>query len=380
MNANHNNLNKDAPPARWLETSVAGIIGVGEFRNIVFWNNGAEKIFQYKTGDIIGRSVMQLIPEENAAKEAETILKAIHREGYLENYQTTARRKDGTHFPVLVTISSVKNEAGEIIGGTYVFRDITEQLRLEAKLKAYAKELEEVNKTLRDTQQLLVQSEKQAAIGVLAAGIAHEIGNPLSSISSLVQLHIRRETDPNILKTMGQISNHVSRITKIINSLVDFARPRQNEKQTVSIDTLLKFAVKIATFTRNARRVDIVTDIDESLPQIVGSPADILQAIVNVVINSIDAVSDNDGKINISSKRVNGSLLVEVSDNGIGIAEEHKKKVFQPFFTTKEVGAGAGLGLAVSDRLVRSLGGSINIKSQKGKGTQVSILLPIQLQ
>ncbi|OGQ35228.1 MAG: hypothetical protein A3F16_05035 [Deltaproteobacteria bacterium RIFCSPHIGHO2_12_FULL_43_9] len=217
--------------AEWLEASVAGIINVDYSRNIIFWNNGAEKIFQYRASEIIGKSVMLLVPGEKAQKEAEAILKALRTKGFLEDYRTTGIRKDGSRFHVLVTISSVKDGHGEIIGGTYVFRDITEQLRIDERLKAYAKELERVNKTLRETQQQLVESEKKAAIGILAAGVAHEIGNPLSSISSLVQLTSRRESDPNVLKTMEQISNHIIRISKIIQSLVDVARPRIDEKQ-----------------------------------------------------------------------------------------------------------------------------------------------------
>lgn len=213
----------------WLEASVAGIINVNETRNVVFWNTGAEKIFQYRASEIVGKSVMLLVPKESAQKEAELILQTIHANGFLEDYQTTAIRKDGSKFPVLVTISSVKNEIGEIIGGTYVFRDVTEQLKVEKKLKTYAKKLEEVNRTLRETQAQLIQKEKQAAVGLLTADIAHEIGNPLSSISSLVQLTVRREKDPNVLKTMEQITCHIVRISKIIQSLVDVARPRLNE-------------------------------------------------------------------------------------------------------------------------------------------------------
>lgn len=213
----------------WLEASVAGIINVDYSRNIIFWNNGAEKIFQYKASEIVGKSIMRLVPEERAQREAEIILKGLRTNGFLEDYQTTGIRKDGCKFPVLVTISSVKDEQDEIIGGTYVFRDITRQMEIDEKLKAYAKELEVVNKTLRETQAQLVESEKKAAIGVIAAGVAHEIGNPLSSISSLVQLTSRRESDPNILKTMEQISNHISRISKIIQSLVEVARPRIDE-------------------------------------------------------------------------------------------------------------------------------------------------------
>lgn len=215
--------------AEWLEASVAGIINVDETRNIAFWNTGAEKIFQYGANEIVGKSIMTLVPKESAQKEAEFILKALHTKGFLEDYQTTGIRKDGGKFPVLVTISSVKDENGGIIGGTYVFRDITEQLNIEKKLREYAKELEKVNKTLRETQQQLVQTEKQAAIGFIVADIAHEIGNPLSSISSLVQLTSRREKDPNVLKTMEQITGHIFRISKIIQSLVDVARPRPNE-------------------------------------------------------------------------------------------------------------------------------------------------------
>ncbi|MFC2075247.1 PAS domain S-box protein [Bdellovibrionota bacterium] len=483
--------------SHWLGVSVAGIISVDDDKHIAFWNKGAEKIFQYAPDETIGKSITMLLPEENVTKEEGFITEKLLNEGFIENYRTTCVRKDGKHIPVSVTISGVKDDSGTLIGGTYVFRDITVPLKVDAEMRrlaetircvsdlvlisdlknqiiyvnpavierlGYSKEeligqdakcvvspefqedgekiyrntlekgswkgeienitksgerlsvflstavvrdsngnpialtgmgkdisklkeaeqkirenaqkLEEINKTLRETQKQLIISEKQAAMGVLAAGIAHEIGNPLSSISSLVQLVSRKSEDKNVQSTMEQITKHVSRISKIIRGLVDLARPRSSSDHGAQIDQIVSYAIKIATFTRPNCKIPINISLDQDLPLVKGHRADILQAIINVVVNAIDAVDQTDGSIQINGRRNGSGVVVEVIDNGTGVPTEDQTKVFQPFFTTKEIGSGAGLGLSTSYNILRSLGGRIDINSNEGEGTKVSLCFP----
>ncbi|HLB59496.1 MAG TPA: PAS domain S-box protein, partial [Bdellovibrionota bacterium] len=355
--------------------SVSDLIIIADLENkIVYTNPAALQRFGYTSDEMLGQAASIVVPPEQKEIARELAIKT-RTEGHWSG-EVVNITKTGDRLHVLLNTAVVRDSNGEILALVGMGKDITNLKQAEEQIRTYATELEKVNETLRSTQQQLVQSEKQAALGILASGIAHEIGNPLASISSLIQLATRRTNDTNVQGTMSQVATHVERISKIIRSLVDLARATPGEKQPVCVETLLKNAVKISSFSKPQCKIIVETEIEENLPPVEGSPADLLQAIVNVVVNSIDAVKDLNGKISIIGRRGDGGVIIEIVDNGVGIASEDHKKLFQPFFTTKEVGAGEGLGLSVTYNIVKNVGGHIDISSKKGEGTRVSIFLP----
>ena len=241
--------------------------------------------------------------------------------------------------------------------------------------------LEDITEKKKMEEQLL-QTSKLASIGKLTAGISHEIGNPIASISSLVQeLNSLKMDSPEDVefteKSLGTINNHIERIAKIVRSLGDFARISSAEKVLSNISEILDRTVNLVKYDKRFKDIQLTTDI-EDIPRIKVNPDQIQQVFLNLMLNAIDAMPDG-GKLNISMKKA-GRAFVEImfSDTGSGMDESMLSKVFDPFFTTKTLGKGTGLGLSICYGIVREHDGTITVKSKKGEGTAFTIRLPIE--
>lgn len=250
------------------------------------------------------------------------------------------------------------------------------------KSKADIKEslfmLEKTNRLLLRTQKELVVSEKLASIGRLAAGIAHEIGNPLSAIKGYVDI-LRRgyALDEDKKKEfLINIQKEIERIDKIIRMLLNYARPTGFELCDVDVNEVVKSALEILSNQGVFKSIRISVCLSqESLWARVDS-SQLVQVVINLLLNARDAVGSG-GVISLSTGIAsNGDIEIRVQDNGPGIPEGIMDKIFDPFFTTKEPGKGTGLGLFVSQRIVESFGGRILVESESGKGTTFKVLLP----
>jgi signal transduction histidine kinase len=222
------------------------------------------------------------------------------------------------------------------------------------------------------------------SIGTLAAGIAHEVGNPLASISALVQVAQRVTTDPFVNEKLGLVKSQVTRISKIIRDLVDFSRPSNYELELTDINKVVKEAVEITKVGTKAKDIIFETELTKDVPMLPLIADQIQQVFVNILLNAVDAIVEKkrDGKTNkISVKSANNGdeISLTFSDTGTGIKEENLAKVFEPFFTTKKEGRGTGLGLWVSYGIIKSFQGDIKIKSKINEGTTFIIKLPTQL-
>ncbi len=271
--------------------------------------------------------------------------------GHLENV-----RKDGLPFHTELVISPIVDAEGKVIGFLGAHRDITEQKILE---------------------QQLVRSQKMESIGTLAAGLAHEVGNPLTAISSLVQVIERTSQDEFAKEKLGLINNQVVRITKIIRNLVDFARPSMNIAKETDVNKVIQDAVNIVQYGKRVKNIDFGLDLSDQLPPIHAVSDQLTQVLINLLINAIDSLEGNPGKITIRSYERENVVHIEVRDNGKGILEEDSEKIFEPFFTTKEVGKGTGLGLWVSYGIVKTFGGDISVESAVGRGSKFTITFPL---
>lgn len=271
--------------------------------------------------------------------------------GRLENV-----RKDGLPFHTELVISPIVDADGKVLGFLGAHRDITEQKILE---------------------QQLVRSQKMESIGTLAAGLAHEVGNPLTAISSLVQVIERTTQDEFAKEKLGLINNQVVRITKIIRNLVDFSRPSVNITKETEVNKVIQDALNIVEYGKRVKNIEFTLDLAENLPTIRAVSDQLTQVLINLLINAIDSLDGRPGKIVLRSFERDNSVHIEVRDNGKGIQEEDREKVFEPFFTTKEVGKGTGLGLWVSYGIVKTFGGDIGVESVVGKGTKFTITFPL---
>jgi len=230
-------------------------------------------------------------------------------------------------------------------------------------------------------EEKLLQTSKLASIGKLTAGISHEIGNPLASISSLVQ-ELRsltteavedREFTGESLKT---INSHIERIVKIVRSLGDFARLSSAEKTASNISEILDRTINLVKYDKRFKNIHLSTDI-EDIPALRVNPDKMQQVFLNLMINAIDAMPDG-GSLAISMKKAADFVEVVFSDSGVGIDASVIDRIFDPFFTTKAPGKGTGLGLSICYGIIREHNGTITVKSKKGEGTTFVIRLPVE--
>jgi signal transduction histidine kinase len=226
---------------------------------------------------------------------------------------------------------------------------------------------------LEEAQAHLLHQEKMAAFGLLAAGIAHEVGNPLTSISSLVQILQRRDADAVTREKLALVSGQLQRIQTTLRELVNFSRPASMERGRVAVAGVLDEALNIAKYYMRTKGRTIEMALPEGLPALQGIRDQLVQVFLNLVLNAVDATAKG-GRIALSAQLKNGWLEIAVCDDGCGIAPEHASRLFQPYFTTKK--HGTGLGLFVTRKLVADHGGQIEFESRPGEGTVFRVLFP----
>jgi signal transduction histidine kinase len=232
---------------------------------------------------------------------------------------------------------------------------------------------------LKEINQGLIRTEKLATAGTLATGVAHEVNNPLASISSLVQSLQARAQDERDRETLRVILTQITRITGVLRSLMDFARPQTLTRTATDLNHVLAKTIELARFDKRFKQLHVQSELSSNLPLLQIDSDQMQQVFLNVLLNARDAIDEaghNDaGEIKIATRRIEHEVLVEIADNGSGIAPEHLARIFDPFFSTKPSGKGTGLGLAVSHSIIAAHGGRIAITPQ-AQGTTVTIAFP----
>jgi signal transduction histidine kinase len=240
------------------------------------------------------------------------------------------------------------------------------QAQLEARIADRTRELQEA-------QAQLLHQEKMAAFGLLAAGIAHEVGNPLTSISTIVQVLGRRDHDDYTRAKLGLVGDQLRRIQGILRELVNFSRPASTERERLRLAGVLDEALGIAKYYKGVKNRSVTVDLPADLPPLVGVRGQLVSVFLNLVLNAIDATAKG-GHIALGAEAEAGGVRAWVRDDGAGIAPEHQARLFQPYFTTKR--HGTGLGLFMSRMLLAQHGGRIDCDSRPGAGTTFTVWLP----
>jgi PAS domain S-box-containing protein len=350
-----------------IESSVDGIIAADMKGNIFIYNKGAEPLSGYTPEEVIGKVHITRIYPEGVAKE---IMKKLRSPEYggvgkLTATQFNVINKSGEEIPIQLSAALIYNEAGKEVASVGIFTDLRPRIKMEKKLQ--------------ETHLQLVSSEKLASLGKLAAGIAHEINNPLGGIliySSLMMEDLPEE-DPK-RGDLARIVQEAGRCKEIVKSLLEFARQTEPKLEPTDINRAINdglfFLVNQALF----HNIQIVKEFDPFLPFVLGNASQLKQVFMNIIVNAAEAMHGN-GILTISTSTTpdRKSIFVEFTDTGEGIPEENLTRIFDPFFTTKDVGKGTGLGLATSYGIVEDHGGKISVKSKVGEGTSFTIELPI---
>ncbi|MCC6676442.1 MAG: hypothetical protein IT436_04800 [Phycisphaerales bacterium] len=248
--------------------------------------------------------------------------------------------------------------------------------RREAARRRQNRRLRGLMTKLRSQQAALVQQEKMAAMGGMAAGIVHEIMNPLASMDSVLQLMQRSPGTPRP-DSVNALREQVQRIHRTVRQLTTFAHPGKGRVELVAVNDVVRTALDMLSFDRRVRRVNVEATLQDSAGQTRLNAHAMEQVLTNIFRNAIDAMEGRpEPRLGVRTWRENGHCVIEVADNGCGIRREDLGRVFEPFFTTKAVGEGTGLGLSISANLVREHGGRIDVESQPDRGTKFTIRIP----
>ncbi|OGW21566.1 MAG: hypothetical protein A2X55_05510 [Nitrospirae bacterium GWB2_47_37] len=331
-----------------IESAPVGIATIDAQLKVKYWNKGIETITGIKKPDAFNNSIVLLLPW-------------IPGDILLQNEQKELSFETPEHRTFKINISPFKDSSGDMGGGfVFILEDITENKKMEEQL---------------------LQASKLAGIGKLTAGISHEIGNPLASISSLVQeldsMDMRSAEGMEFTeKSLQTINNHIERIARIVRSLGDFARVSSAEKKVCNIAEILDRTVTLVKYDKRFKNINLVTEI-EGAPELYVNPDQIQQVFMNFMLNAIDAMPDG-GDLTISMKRKGENAEIVFSDTGAGMDESVIDRIFDPFFTTKPPGKGTGLGLSICYGIIREHEGTITVKSKKGEGTTFTISFPLE--
>lgn len=335
---------------------------------ITSWNKSAELLFGYSAAEAIGRHITLIIPPDRRPEE-DMIIERIRHGLRVDHFETVRLRKDGSRIELSLTISPVKDAAGRIIGASKVARDITER--------------RQAARTLRENEERLHKTEKLAAAGQLAASLAHEINNPLSSITNaLYLLKHHSGIDPKAQNLVGIASTELARMSRIVKQSLSYYRSRSLPKD-VDIAAAVEESLQVFSGKTDRAGIRVTRKIAQTEP-VLGFPDEVRQVIDNLLLNAVEAMPRG-GRLAISvhsSQRwrdpsVHGVRLT-IADSGSGIPKGILPRIFEPFFTTKPE-KGTGLGLWVVYALLARHDGAIRVRSSSlpGRcGTAVSVLWP----
>ncbi len=377
-----------------VDSADDAIIGEDLDGNIISWNAGAERMFGYAAGDMVGASIRRLIPADRQEEETSILNKLRHGEapGHVE---TMRQKKDGSLIAVAVTASPIRDMRGRMIGVSKVIRDISERKKMEKELletvaaKASAEtarqkmaEIIAVHEELKKTQDMLIQAAKMAAVGTLSAGVSHELNNPLTVILSIARDHVEHDASDAGSGDYKNIVTAGERMARIIKGLLEFSRSSEGEMQDWSCNDLINDVFVFARKTMMGSGVDVRMDFDKDLPLVRVDKNKVEQVFIIIMGNAVDAM-EKKGLLEIDTRGivVEGKRFVEVgfTDSGGGIKKDDITSVFDPFFTTKRPGKGTGLGLSVAHSIIKEYHGEIRVESPpagRTHGTSFKVRLP----
>lgn len=351
-----------------IESAVDAIAGATLDGVIEYWSPSCERIFGYPAKEALGQSLQMVVPEDKSL-EFERMLEVVRLGEAVRDHETVRRRKNGSLFAASVTLAPVI-QRGRIVAVSAVTRDVSEKKVLETQLAI---------------------SDRMASMGTLAAGIAHEINNPLAAVTANLEL-IAEELSPpqaagdprpsahpsDVRELISDARSSAETIRRIVRDLKVFSRPTERERGPVDVHRVLDSTLRMA-WNEIRHRAQLVKDYGD-VPLVYGNDTELAQVFLNLVVNAAQSIPAGRAKANeirISTKeRDDGHVAIEIRDTGVGIPPPVLKHVFDPFFTTKPAGVGTGLGLSICRRLVDELGGQISVESTPGEGTVFCVVLP----
>ena len=350
-------------------SSVDGIIAADLKGEIIIFNQGAERMLGYSAHEVIkgGLHITQIyIPGQ--AKEIMKKLRSpdFGRVGKLSSTLVSLVTQKQETLPASLSASIIYDEEGQEMASVGIFTDLRERFRMQ-------KELEE-------THLKLLHSEKMASLGKLAAGVAHEINNPLGGILIYANM-LFEETSPEDPRRadLKQIVDQTLRCKEIVKELLDFSRQTTHCWVHCDINQALQQTISLLGKQALFQDIQIIKEIDPHLPQIIADPGQLNQVLINLMTNAVDAM-EGKGILTVRTYFLpdEEKIGLEIADTGYGIHSENLSRIFDPFFTTKDIGKGTGLGLSTVYGILEEHGGTIEVESTVGQGTTFILRLPVR--
>ncbi len=334
-----------------VESLNVGVLAVDLEGRIEFWNTRLEEMIGVPRSDAVDHHVEEVLPIELVAE----IAARSDEERISSLYKFPLRNRAGNNLVVNVSIAPLAGKAGEPVGRLILLDDVTQRMR---------------------TEEQLVQNEKLTSLGLLAAGVAHEVNTPLAVISNYIQLLAKQmpPDDPrhNLIE---KIVKQTFRASDIVNNLLNFSRTAAAEFREVDLNQVLGETLTLVSHPFRTSQVQVIQALQEDLPPVLGSGNRLQQVFLNLFLNARDAMPSG-GMLEVRSSCSNGSVEIEVTDSGLGIPRENLSRIFDPFFTTKATARGTGLGLSVSYGIIKEHGGRVEVRSTPGKGTSFRLEFP----
>ncbi len=333
-----------------VESLNVGVLAVDLDGIVESWNTRMEQLFGVTRQEAVGRQLTSLLPEDLAREIA-----ARGDQEQITGIYKQRLQHQGKSLTLNVSITPLVSKSSERIGRLLLFDDVTQRERMEEQMS---------------------QTEKLTSLGLLAAGVAHEVNTPLAVISNYIQMLAKQmpEGDPRH-SIIEKIVKQTFRASEIVNNLLNFSRTGLAEAGDVDVNRVVEETLSLMAHPLKISHIQVVKQLGEPLPPVRGSANKLQQVFLNLFLNARDAMPGG-GMLEVRTAAHNGTVEIEVADTGAGIAREHINRIFDPFFTTKPNGRGTGLGLSVSYGIIKEHAGKIDVRSAPGKGTSFHLELP----
>jgi PAS domain S-box-containing protein len=333
-----------------VESLNVGVLAVDLYGTVEAWNSRMEQLFQVSRKEAVGQPLAGLLPVE--------LVQEISSRGDAEQVTGIYKQRlqhQGNSMVVNVSITPLVSKSGERIGRLLLFDDVTQRERMEEQMS---------------------QTEKLTSLGLLAAGVAHEVNTPLAVISNYIQMLAKQmpEGDPR-QSIIEKIVKQTFRASEIVNNLLNFSRTGPSALADVDVNRVVEETLSLVSHPLKTSQIQVVKHLADGLPAVRGSANKLQQVFLNLFLNARDAMPTG-GILEVRTGAHNGSVEIEVADTGNGIPRDHIHKIFDPFFTTKPGGRGTGLGLSVSYGIIKEHAGKIDVRSAPGRGTSFHVEFP----
>jgi PAS domain S-box-containing protein len=336
-----------------IESINAGVLACDLEGTVGSCNSAMEKLYGLARKDVVGKSLQAIFPPELLAE----LPQASDAQSVLSLYKFRLNTPAGQSLIVNLSAVPLVGKDGHVLGRLLIFNDLTERVNLEDQL---------------------IQAEKLSSIGLLAAGVAHEVNTPLAVITSQAQLAMRQmPPEDSLSRTLDKIVKQAFRASEIVNNLLKFSRVSGSEYSELDLNKVVRETLSLLEPMLRASKITVNTQLSRVLPLIYANSGKLQQVFMNLIMNACDAMPRGGDLTIVTTDCEDSFVRVEVSDNGVGIAPEHLSKIFDPFFTTKSTSRGTGLGLAVTYGIIREHLGKIEVQSALGRGTLFRVELPV---